>query len=378
VQHQEGGLVRQVKVRDGQSVQAGELLIELEDVGVRASLQLLNQQHAAEQARHARLEAEKGLAASIRFEPGLLARTGEPGIGEVLSRERVLFKARRHTLDSQIHVLEQQLLEVHSEAAALERQLGEERNAIALQKEELGVNAQLAEQHYVERTRVLGLQRAVADYAIRVAAHEADLARARQKINDLRLRALSLRNDYSETAARELRDSTTHLLDLEQRLRPGADATERQQIRAPVAGVVMGLRPLAPGNAVAPRETLLEIVPAQAPLVIEARVRPEDIRQVRPGQPADVHLTAWHQRITPVVEGRVRQVSADTFTDAQTQQRYYRIEVEIAPEALRQAGALTLQAGMPADLYLRTRSRSIARYLVEPFTEVLERSMRED
>ena len=354
IQWPDGGQVHQVLVREGQIVQAGELLIELETLKPAAATP---DQHrllrVSEQARQARLMAERNQAASVHFDADLLSRSDQPEVRSLLARERKLFQARRQALDRQILVLEQQLLEAHSEASTLAREFSELSRAEAASKPE------------PIRT------------APRLASLETELAHAHQRIPELQLRLQTLRADYSETAARELRDSSARLLDLEQGLRSGADASGRQPIHAPMAGVVSRLKPLVPGQTISPRETLMEIVPDRAPRVIEARVRPEDIRQVHTGQAADVHLTAYRQRTTPVVEGRVRQISADTFTEPQTQQRYYRIEVEISPEALMSAGALTLQAGMPADLYLRTEARTIARYLVEPFTEVLDRSMRE-
>ncbi|MBI5331515.1 MAG: HlyD family type I secretion periplasmic adaptor subunit [Betaproteobacteria bacterium] len=377
VQHQEGGTVKAVRVRDGERVQAGQVLIELADVAVAAGADLLRNQYDAELARTVRLTAEKLLAPRVTFPEELTRRGDQPGMREILERERVLFTARRGTLESQIALLKRQIGDVHSEIAALERQIEGDRSAIALQKEELAVNQKLVEQQFIQRTRIIGLERAVADYVTRLGEHEADLARSRQKINDLQLRIVAQQNEYVEGAARELRESGNNLLDVEQRLRPSEDAALRQAILAPVTGEVVGLKVFSAGSVIGPRDVLMEIVPRDAHLVVEARMRPEDITHVRGGALADVRLTAFRYRDTPVAPGRVTHVSADVFTEPQNGASYYTVLIEVTREELARAGNLYLQAGMPAEVYVKTARRSIATYLFEPVTSFLFRAMRE-
>jgi len=377
VQHQEGGLVRAVHVRDGQQVHAGDLLMELADVSVSASVGLLGNQRDAEMARQARLDAEKLLAPEVRFPSLLLQRSAEPEVAELMSRERALFAARRSSLDSQLRVLRAQVVDVRDEKQALQRQLQAERESLSLQREEMRLNETLVAQNYVEKPRLITLKRAVSDYEMRIAAHEADLARAAQKLNDLELRMLSLRNDYTETAARDQRESTNKLLDVEQRLLPVEDAARRQRIVAPADGEVVGLRVFSPGTVIGPRDVVMEIVPKSAELLIEARVRPEDITRIKRSAPVDVKLTAFSQRESSTVPGVVDYVSADAFTDQASGARFYTVQVKVSKDALHQAGDLYLQAGMPAEIYIKTQRRTIAEYLLEPVTAYLGRSMRE-
>jgi HlyD family type I secretion membrane fusion protein len=180
-----------------------------------------------------------------------------------------------------------------------------------------------------------------------------------------------------QEAANELRQSTAQIFDLRERLRPTRDAEERQRITAPIAGEVVALRVTSVGAVIAPREPILDIVPDNADLIIEARLRPEDISFVRSDAPADVRLTAFRTRITPTVKGKVTYVSADRLEDREAKTSYYLAHVRVTPQALREAGDLHLQAGMPAEVFIRTTSRTALQYLLDPISGFLQKSLRE-
>jgi membrane fusion protein, epimerase transport system len=229
----------------------------------------------------------------------------------------------------------------------------------------------------VQKTRILTLQRAVAEYEAKYGEHRAQASQARQRATELELRILSIRNQYVQLAADELKDTTARIFDLDERIRPSKDASQRQRITAPIAGEVVGLRIFSPGSVIGPREILMEIVPDDKRLIIEARIRPDDINYVRAGSHADIRLTAYKQRTTPLVEGKVSYVSGDRMVDEQTKQPYYVVHINVSPESLAQAGNLTLQAGMPAEVFMRTDSRTAFDYLFAPVTDYLRRAMRE-
>ena len=375
VQHQEGGIVREIRVRDGDTVKQGQTLVVLEDVKVDSTLDLLSIQLIAERAKEARLGAEASFAPKPGFPADIGRREREPRVAEILERERALFQSRRSSVDSQVAALRVQIGETQAEAAALAAQLAAEERAIALQKEELTANEELLRQNYVQKIRVLTLQRAVAEYEVKHGEHRAELARSRQKASELELRIITARNSYKQNAVDELKDTTAHIFDLEERLRPSRDAAQRQQVLAPIAGEVVGLRVFTPGAVVGPRDVLMEIVPAEKTLILEARVRPEDINHVAKGIAADVRLTAYKQRTTPLVNGRVSYVSGDRLIDQENKNApYYMAQIEVAPGAL---GDLKMQAGMPAEVYIRTDSRTVFDYLLAPVTGYLRRAMRE-
>jgi HlyD family type I secretion membrane fusion protein len=376
VQHQEGGTVRAIRVRDGDRVKQGQELVVLDDVRIDAQFDSLRTQLDAERAKAARLEAERAYAAKPVFPGDLLKRKDELKIAEQLERETTLFRARRDAVETQVAMLRKQITETAAETAALGEQLAAEERALKLQREELVSNERLLEQGYVQKTRIMTLQRAVAEYEARHGEHRAELSKARQRVSELELRALSMRNAYAQSAADELKEASARIFDLEERIRPSRDASERQRINAPIGGEVVGLRVFSQGAVVGPREVLMEIVPEEKRLIIEARIRPEDINHVRAGSPADVRLTAYQARTTPLVPGEVTYVSGDRLVDQQTGAPYYIVHINVPPEQLAQE-KLRLQAGMPAEVFIRTDQRTTVDYLLAPVTGYLRRSMRE-
>jgi HlyD family type I secretion membrane fusion protein len=377
VQHQEGGIVGDILVRDGDKVQAGQPLIVLKDVRVNASNELVQTQLDAEVAKSARLVAEQAWAADITFPEELKARADDARVAETLQRERSLFRARRSAYDNQVALIRSEIRETQAEIQARDRQLEADAQAIRLQREELAANEGLLDQGFVSKTRLISLQRGVAELEGRHGESEAERSRARQKVSDLELRAENLRSTMMQEAANELRQTTAQTFDLRERLRPTQDAEDRQRITAPIAGEVVALRITTIGAVIAPREPILDIVPENADLIIEARLRPEDISFVRADARADVRLTAFRQRITPTVTGKVTYVSADRLEDKEAKISYYAAHVRVTPQALREAGDLHLQAGMPAEVFIQTTSRTALQYLLDPITGFLQKSMRE-
>jgi HlyD family type I secretion membrane fusion protein len=376
VQHQEGGTVRAIRVRDGDRVKQGQELVVLDDVRIDAQFDSLRTQLDSERAKAARLEAERAYAAKPAFPADLESRKNELKVAEQLGRESTLFRARRDAIETQVAMLRKQITETAAETAALSAQLAAEERALKLQQEELVSNERLLERGYVQKTRIMTLQRAVAEYEARHGEHRAELSKARQRAAELELRILSMRNTYAQAAADELKETSARIFDLEERIRPSRDASERQRIAAPIGGEVVGLRISGQGAVVGPREVLMEIVPDEKRLIIEARIRPEDINHVRSGSEADVRLTAYQARTTPLVQGAVTYVSGDRLVDQQSGAPYYVVHIEVPPAHLAQE-KLRLQAGMPAEVFIRTDQRTTADYLLAPVTGYLRRAMRE-
>jgi epimerase transport system membrane fusion protein len=377
LQHQEGGIIKEILVRDGSHVEAGQTLLVINDVRVDANYDLLVTQLDSEMAKASRLFAESTLDGSVSYAKELLSRVEESRVKELMRRENAVFATRRQMLDTQIKLLKEQIEEARREAAGLGEQVEAEKRAIQWQQEELRANQQLAEKGFMSNTRLLALQRGVAEYEARLGEHRAALAQARQRSGDFELRIASLRNNYMKEAADELKEATAKTYDLRERLRPSLDASQRQKVIAPVSGEVVDLRVTTVGAVVGPREPLLDIVPVNPELIIEARVRPEDITYVKVGGDADVRLSAFKQRITPTVSGKVTYVSADSLTDSKTGATYYLTHVKLTLESLKEAGDLKLQAGMPAEVFVRTPARTPLQYLLDPLTGFLQRSFRE-
>jgi HlyD family type I secretion membrane fusion protein len=374
VQHQEGGIVREILVREGQKVRAGDPLLVVGDVRTDALLDLQRQMWLAESVRHARLSAELTLARSFELPAGLERL---PEAASSLARERALFEARRRTLQEQVASLEAQIEATEAQVRALGTQIASTRNGAALSREELALNQGLQRDGYVQRARILGLERNVSDYDGRLGEQQSEQALAQQRMGDLRLRVAQARNQYQQQAAGELKDSAVRLRELEEQLRPARDLSERQYVRSPVDGEVMSLHVTAVGEVIGPRQPLLEVVPANERLVVEARVAVEDIEHVQRDGPAEVRLTAYEYRKMPMLAGRVAAVSADRVEDPRTGQAGYRVLVEVGASELAAYPGARMQPGMPAEVYVTTAPRTLFDYVVRPLSAFAVRGMRE-
>jgi len=377
VQHQEGGIIGEILVRDGSRVKAGETLIVLKDMRVEAGIEMVQTQLDGEIAKAARLTAEQVWAENVSFPAELLKRAGDVRVEELLRRETTLFRARRESYDTQLKLLRAQTSDITAEIRAREQQIKADRAAVRFTREELVSNQGLLKEGFISKVRILTLERSLADVEARLGEHEAELSAARGRVSELQLRAESLRTSMMQEAATEMQKTTVQILDLRERLRPFQDAADRQRIAAPIPGQVVGLKFTTVGAVIGPRDPILDVVPDNIELIIEGRIRPEDINYVSVGAEADVRLTSFRQRITPTVTGSVIYVSADRMEDKVDRMVYYVAHVRVTPEALAKAGDLKLQAGMPAEVFIKTAARSALLYVLDPISGFLQRSLRE-
>lgn len=379
LQHQEGGIVKKLLVRDGQRVKAGQPLLVLQDLQTDASNGLTQSQYDAELIRSARLNAEKVFASHIDYPEVILSRKSDARIKELLDKENVLFRTRRGALDQQVMILEKQAKQSEQEAAAFKQKVNASVANIDLQRDELTANEGLVAKGFIAPTRIMTVKRAVIDYEIRLRQDQADLAAVEQKASDLQFRIAFLKSQYTQAAATEVKESATKLMELEERLRPVRDAAQRLTVVAPVDGEVVALKITSVDMVVAPRDPLMDIVPDAAKLIIEAKVRPEYAQQVKQGSVADVRLTGYMARITPTVEGKVTYVSSDRLVErtANGESAYFEIHVEVEKHVLEKAGNLELRAGMPAEVHVRTIDRAPIQYLFDPLTAFFSRGLRE-
>jgi HlyD family type I secretion membrane fusion protein len=375
VQHQEGGIVRAILVKDGQRVHAGDALLVVGDLRQEAELNLLQDQWRAARARAARAEAESRLAP--RFDPPDDLRR-DAAAGEHVAREASVFSARRQALDEQGPLLQKQVEQVQAQVAALESQIDATAVGGRLSNEELALNEELAHQGFVNRARLITLQRTSADYKSRLGEVGSELALARQRIAELRSRQAQLRSSYQNQGTDDWKEASGRVREFEERLRPSKDQIERQTVRAPVDGEVMSLRVAAPGAVVAPREALLDLVPQHDKLVVDARIAPQDIEHVHVGGAAEVRLISGDARRTPLLAATVTFVSADRVTQPDSGAAWFDATVEVDAQVLaQQQPALHLQAGMPAELYVTTGERTLLQYLLKPLRTFSHRAMRE-
>jgi membrane fusion protein, epimerase transport system len=377
VQHPEGGIVAEIRVRDGSRVRAGDTLLVLGDTRVGADADQLRAQLDAELARQARFSAEEAGMASVGFPAELTDRADEPRVAALMGREQSIFATRQHGLRNQLALLQAQVAETRRELAARRAQVAADDLTLEHHVSELEVNRSLAARGFVSKLRLSALERAVAEFESRKAMNRAELSRSQQKIVELELRSAAVRSQFEQEASVGHQQASTSVVSLRERMRPAVDAELRQRIIAPVDGEVVGLAVTSVGAVLGPRERILDIVPVDPDLVFEARLRPEDIGYALQGSMADVRLTGLKQRLTPTVTGEVTYVSADRLLDASTRAPYYLAHVRVPAEQIARLGHARLTPGMPAEIYIRTGSRTALEYLLDPFLGFLNRSMRE-
>ena len=379
IQHFEGGIVKEIRVRDGDHVKAGETLIVVGDKRVDATVEVLQGQLDAEMAKEARLSAERDWQETVTFPDILLGRSHLPEVAQLMKSERSFFETQRKSLLTQLELLESQMTEAGVEIRSMRDRADAEDEASALLAEEIAANEQIERSNYVPKVHLLELKRGLQDYRARRGEHLANISQTQQKITDMKLRMNNLRDEYIQNAARQLTDSKSKIFDLEERLRPSEDALARQHIVAPISGTVVDLKVFTLGGVIAPREPLLDIVPDHNPLIVEAQIPLESIDNIHVGQEADIRLSAYTRRSTPLVYGRLIYVSADRLSERSStgDKFFYLARIEIDRKALADAGNLHMYPGMPAEIYIRTDTRTALDYLLTPITNSMRRALRE-
>ena len=379
VQHLEGGIIREILVSDGSRVRAGDPLIVLEDVQARAGFDALEARFHTLAATQARLLAEQSAAASVSFPAWLIeATSNDPTALEAMVAQRALFDTRAKALEDRKDILRRRIEQLREEIAGLEAQIVADSRQIALIDEEIQDVEQLYRKGLERKSRLLALQRARTDIHGNRAERRARIARAQQAIGETELQIIAQDTAQLEAVNEEASQIQVELAEVEQRLAASRDVLQRTLISAPVDGTVVALRFRTPGGVVRPGEPVLEIVPDNEELLIDARLSPMDIDVVRAGLPARVVLPAFQQRHMPQIEGRVRQVSPDAIADAQTGQRFFAVRVEIDRDRLAAlAPALELTPGMPAEVYITTGEHTALDYLLGPLYDSLRRTWRE-
>jgi len=377
VQHNEGGIVKSILVRDGDLVRQGQALLVLEDASVSAGFQLLRGNLDAELARQARFEAEATGAPRIDFPAELIHRNTDSTIQQLIKRETALFNTRRAALQDQTRLLDSQTEDTARESEALKAQLAAEQGGGDSASEELKLYETLREQQFISTARLLAQQRLVSEYQSRQEQRRAEMARTDQRTKDLRLNIIALRNEYSRTAAEGLKESSVRINELRERLLPSQDALQRQTIVAPASGRILGLRAHTPGASIGPREPLLDIVPDSETAIIETQTGVDSIKQLHLGQSADIRFTALPYRSTPLVLGKVAYISPDVLFDEKTGVPNYQVHIKPDPTSLKAAGISKLDPGMAAEVYIQTDARTTLEYLLKPLTSTWLRALRE-
>ncbi|MBM7488771.1 MULTISPECIES: HlyD family type I secretion periplasmic adaptor subunit [Bradyrhizobium] len=377
VQHLDGGIVRELHVREGERVLAGDLLIVLDDTQVRAEYEVLTQQYAVLRATEVRLLTELDHGSELAMPADLRARSDDRYFKSVWTGQLNQFDSRRASLDGQRSVIREKINQLGSQIVGAEAQVKAFTDQINSVRNEAKDLAPLVERGLIARPRILQLERTAYGLEGQIADTKAGIAKARQAIAEQEQQIAQLDNDRMTDVTKDLRDTQARLLEVIPKALSAKSVLGRMEIRAPYTGRVVGLTVFAVGSVIQRGDKILDIVPAEDALTIEAQVAVEDISDVHPNMRAEVHLTAYKQRIVPIIHGDVIQVSADRLTDPKTNAPYYTAFVRIDQSELADMPNIRLYPGMPATVMIPTVQRTAFDYIVGPLAMSFNQSFRQ-
>ena len=378
VQHLEGGIVKEILVRDGDHVDAGAVLIRLDDTQARATLDLLQGRFDADRAYEARLLAERDDHRDIAFPDDLVSRAvTDPKAAEILSGQRRIFQARRSTLVGETSILENRIEQSNEQIEGLEMQASAKKRQIDLVRKELAGLKTLFDKGHASMTQLLAVEREYERLEGERGEIVANIAGVRQAIGEAGLQIVQLEKTFREGVENELREVQTRIFDTAQRIFAARDQLGRLEMQAPTAGVVVNLAVHTVGGVVPAGGPVLDIVPKDDELVVDAEVRPDDINDLRVGAPADIRFTAFDQNTTPVVSGVVTRVSADRLVNPKTNTPYFLARVLVDEEGREALGGERLIPGMPAEVIIKKGERTLLGYLAGPLQDMVMKSFRQ-
>lgn len=381
VQHPQGGVVTEILARDGDRVEAGQVLLRLEGDSQRAEFRTVEGQYFELLARQNRLEALRDDKDAITFDPELVALAGahignRPEIATLMAAQVQQFDASRDTLTKEQRQLDERSAQIEQQIDGLEFQLAAVREQVDLTGQELAAQETLMDQGLTQLTRVLSLRRDLAQLKGTQGASEAAIAENRAKIAEIDLEKIKNENKIRDDSIAELREIEFREIELRSKRDALGDEIARLDIRAPVAGIVYGSTADTLRGVVKPAEPILYIVPQDVSLIARTQVEAAKIDQVHAGQEATLHFSAF-DRSTPTVKGEVTKVSADIFTDQRTGHSYYRADIALDSHVLEELGGRRLVPGMPVEAFIATSDRTALDYFLKPLADFFNRAFRE-
>jgi HlyD family secretion protein len=376
IQHLEGGIVREILVRDGDKVRKGQILVRLDDIQADATLETQRAQRWALMAQDARLTAELAQAREVTF-PAALTSASNARALDSIAGQRALFEARTASLNSQIQVFQARIDQQQAVIAGARGQLASTRRQLALIKQEEEMTRTLVTQGLQRLPQLLALQRSFAGLEGSIEDLNGQIERANAAIAEARKQIQQTNEQRMQDNSQELREVRGKLAEAEEKLRAATDVVTRRDITAPEDGTVVNNRLFTLGAVVKPGDPVMDLVPEHDRLVAEVNVQPNDIDVVYPGLHAEVRLPAFKQRLVPYLHGEVTWIAADVTTNEQTRQQYYRAFILIEPQQLAALSNVFLTPGMPVEAHIKIGERTFFRYVTQPIRDSFHRAFRE-
>lgn len=376
VQHLEGGIVRELRVHDGDLVKTGDVLLVLDNTQARSEMETTRSQLIAALQLQARLEAERDALPEPLAVPAL--DPADPRVQEARDSEARIFQTRRTSLLGEIGLQEKTIGQIEEQIRGFKAIIASKQVLAASYQEEIVDLRALLAEGYVDKQRLREQERSLSRLQTEIAESQSEIAQAHVHIDEARLKILQLKKTFASEVAGLLGDARTKVYELRERLATLQDRDQRTDILAPESGMVMGMTVHTLGAVVSPGTALLDIVPANEELIIEAQVSPMDIDRIALGKLADIRFSAFKSSTTPVIEGRLVQISADRLINKDTGTAYYLARVALTDKGRQTLGNLSLVPGMPVEVLVNTGARTLLQYLIQPASNVFARSLIED
>lgn len=379
VQHEAGGTVEKILVKEGALVQAGQELVRMNAVQVRANAASTRVQYHTARSTEARLLAERDGRGAIAFAPDTqaAART-EPRVAAIMAVQQQLFSSRRFSLQAELSALDENIAGIEAHGAGLKEARTGKLDQQRLLAEQIENLRELARGGFIPRNRLLELERSQAQLAAALSEDLGNIARGQRQVGELRLRRLQRLQEYQMEVRTQLAEVQKEADALRSQLEGLEHQVANAVVRAPVEGIVADVSVFTEGGVVAPGFRMMDIVPLSEPLLVQAQVPVHLVDSVRPELPVEFIFSAFNQNTTPRVPGRVTQVAPDRMVDEKTGTPYYRLEAVMTDEGRKLLGELPVRPGMPVDLFIKTGERTMANYLLRPLRDNLKMGLTEE
>ena len=378
IQHFSGGIVKKVFVKEGQFVKAGDPLIGIDDAVSLANYESIRQHYLTLRAMEGRLLTEQGGLGRITFHPDLLKAGGDVYIQQTMNNQQQLFQSRRMSLQADMDAIKESIQGQEASIQGAEGMLTARTSQLAFLQEELKGMRDLVKDGYAPRNKQLELERMAAESMGSIADLQGNILRARRSISEMKLRSIQRAQEYRKEVDTQLSEVRREVQADADKYKAASQDLERTTMRAPSEGQVVGLAVQAVGAVIGSGQKLMDIVPRNEALLLETKVLPHFIDRVKPGLMTDVRFSAFAHSPSLVVQGKVESISADLIVEPQTGQSYYLARVSITPEGMKELGTRQMQAGMQAEVVIKTGERTVLTYLLSPLLKRMAASMKEE
>jgi len=378
IQHQTGGMVEDILVREGDAVKAGQVLVRMNDVQARANAEMSRVQYFTARAAQARLMAERDNKKVVAFPPELEGAKNDPRVAANIDLQKQLFHSRQNAIQKDLAATEEGIGGLQSLAQGLSESLKNQQTQQKILEEQLNDLRELTKDGYVARNRMLDLERTYAQITGSISENIGNIGRTQRQIAELRLRRIQRQEEYQREVRTQLADVQKEAEALGSRLKSQDFDLANVEVRAPVDGTVVGMNVFTRGGVIAPGFRMMDIVPSADPLMIEGQVPVHLIDKVHKDLKVEMNFAAFNRNRTPQVPGIVTQVSADRFVDEKNGFPYYKVQAKVAPEGMKMIADLQIRPGMPVELFVKTGERTMMSYLLKPVFDRTKTSLTEE